>query len=314
MNNLEEVDPADEPRTYRQQSFRRRLSVAVAGSTMHFLIAFVLLFVARDGVVGVPDDQRTTIGEISQARGGHEPGAAGRPPASATESCSVDGQRSPSWDDCPRATSSSARARRSTFVVERDGAAGDAHRDADRPQHRPHRRRVRIGSNEHAGSSASSPKRTVDRAASGSTRRVSAAHRRGRVAGLHDNVKALGCVFAVDGMPELRRPDHRPGSRPTGPDASDSAGSSRRSASCGSAAQAADDSLLLGAASLLIAINIFIGMFNLMPLLPLDGGHVAIAVYERIRSRSAAGATTPTWPSCLPLTYAVVVLLVISSG
>ena len=39
MNNLEEVDPADEPRTYRQAPFWRRLSVAVAGSAMHFLIA-----------------------------------------------------------------------------------------------------------------------------------------------------------------------------------------------------------------------------------------------------------------------------------
>src|SRR5947209_7302931 len=45
MNNLEDVDPADEPRAYRQQPFWRRMSVAVAGSTMHFLLAFVLLVV-----------------------------------------------------------------------------------------------------------------------------------------------------------------------------------------------------------------------------------------------------------------------------
>ena len=32
MTNLEEVDAADEPRTYRQQPFRKRLLVAVAGS------------------------------------------------------------------------------------------------------------------------------------------------------------------------------------------------------------------------------------------------------------------------------------------
>ena len=35
----------------------------------------------------------------------------------------------------------------------------------------------------------------------------------------------------------------------------------------------------------LISINIFVGIINLLPMLPLDGGHVAIAVYERIRSR-----------------------------
>ncbi len=45
MTNLEEVAPEDEDRTYRQQPFHARLLVAVAGSAMHFLMAFVLLWV-----------------------------------------------------------------------------------------------------------------------------------------------------------------------------------------------------------------------------------------------------------------------------
>jgi membrane-associated protease RseP (regulator of RpoE activity) len=44
MSNLEEVDPADEARTYRQAPLWRRLTVDVAGSTMHFLIAIAILF------------------------------------------------------------------------------------------------------------------------------------------------------------------------------------------------------------------------------------------------------------------------------
>ena len=36
---------------------------------------------------------------------------------------------------------------------------------------------------------------------------------------------------------------------------------------------------------LLIAINIFVGLFNLLPLLPFDGGHIAIALYENVASR-----------------------------
>ena len=41
-----------------------------------------------------------------------------------------------------------------------------------------------------------------------------------------------------------------------------------------------------GALLLLLAVlNIFIGLFNLVPLLPFDGGHIAIAFYERIRER-----------------------------
>jgi membrane-associated protease RseP (regulator of RpoE activity) len=35
---------------------------------------------------------------------------------------------------------------------------------------------------------------------------------------------------------------------------------------------------------ILVVINIFFGVFNLFPMLPLDGGHVAIAVYEKIRT------------------------------
>ncbi|MFV0308222.1 MAG: site-2 protease family protein [Desertimonas sp.] len=57
-------------------------------------------------------------------------------------------------------------------------------------------------------------------------------------------------------------------------------------------------------------INIFIGMFNLIPLLPFDGGHVAIAVSEKIqekllhRRRYFADVTR-----LLPLTYGVVIVL-----
>ncbi len=44
MNNLEEVDPADEPRTYRAAPMWRRLLIDVAGSSAHFLIALLVLF------------------------------------------------------------------------------------------------------------------------------------------------------------------------------------------------------------------------------------------------------------------------------
>ncbi|HEX8770977.1 MAG TPA: RIP metalloprotease, partial [Acidimicrobiales bacterium] len=36
---------------------------------------------------------------------------------------------------------------------------------------------------------------------------------------------------------------------------------------------------------LLALLNVFLGILNVVPLLPLDGGHAAIATYERIRSR-----------------------------
>ena len=35
---------------------------------------------------------------------------------------------------------------------------------------------------------------------------------------------------------------------------------------------------------IVISLNIFVGAFNLLPLLPLDGGHLAVVIYERIRA------------------------------
>jgi membrane-associated protease RseP (regulator of RpoE activity) len=42
---------------------------------------------------------------------------------------------------------------------------------------------------------------------------------------------------------------------------------------------------IIGILFLLAVLNVFVGVFNMFPLLPLDGGHAAIATYERIRER-----------------------------
>src|SRR5438132_3666812 len=72
MSNLEEVDPADEPRTYRQQPFGRRLSVAVAGSAVHFILAFLILWVLFS-FVGVPDGNKVAVGGFSTIQGTASP-------------------------------------------------------------------------------------------------------------------------------------------------------------------------------------------------------------------------------------------------
>ncbi len=58
----------------------------------------------------------------------------------------------------------------------------------------------------------------------------------------------------------------------------------------------------------LAQINIFVGILNLIPLLPLDGGHAAIATYERIRSRKGQLPYRADITKLLPITYAVVAL------
>ena len=59
----------------------------------------------------------------------------------------------------------------------------------------------------------------------------------------------------------------------------------------------------------LATINVFVGLFNLIPLLPLDGGHIAVALYERIRSRKGIRYHADA-SKLLPLTYAVVFALI----
>ena len=40
--------------------------------------------------------------------------------------------------------------------------------------------------------------------------------------------------------------------------------------------------------SVLGSVNLFVALFNLVPLLPLDGGHIVGALYEAVRRRLAA--------------------------
>ena len=72
MTMLEEVDPVDEARSYRQASFPRRLLVAVAGSAVHFIIAFVLLF-SLYAFSGAPTATAPTISSLTQFSNGQSP-------------------------------------------------------------------------------------------------------------------------------------------------------------------------------------------------------------------------------------------------
>ena len=65
---------------------------------------------------------------------------------------------------------------------------------------------------------------------------------------------------------------------------------------------------LKGVLMLLAGVNIFVGVFNLFPLLPFDGGHAAIATYERIRSRKGVPYRADVG-KMVPVATAVVALL-----
>ncbi|BBY79116.1 site-2 protease family protein [Mycolicibacterium pulveris] len=65
----------------------------------------------------------------------------------------------------------------------------------------------------------------------------------------------------------------------------------------------------------LAQLNFVLGAINLVPLLPFDGGHIAIAVYEKIRNmiRSARGmvaAAPVNYLKLMPATYVVLLVVV----
>jgi membrane-associated protease RseP (regulator of RpoE activity) len=65
---------------------------------------------------------------------------------------------------------------------------------------------------------------------------------------------------------------------------------------------------------LLGALNFFVGVFNLVPLLPLDGGHIAVNLYERlrdvVRQRMGKAKMPPVdYTKLLPVTYAFILVL-----
>lgn len=63
----------------------------------------------------------------------------------------------------------------------------------------------------------------------------------------------------------------------------------------------------------LASLNFFLGAFNLLPLLPLDGGHIAVVIYEKIRNslrirRGLPPGAPVDYLKLLPVTYVAVVI------
>jgi membrane-associated protease RseP (regulator of RpoE activity) len=65
---------------------------------------------------------------------------------------------------------------------------------------------------------------------------------------------------------------------------------------------------IVGILFLLAILNVFVGVFNMFPLLPLDGGHAVIATYERVRERRGQRYYADV-SKAMPFATAVIVLL-----
>ena len=289
MTSAEEVDPADEPRTYRQQPFRYRLLVAVAGSAMHAVMAFVLLW-GMFVFFGAPQGNAVAVTALAPFDHGLDPArAAGLRAGDIVRS--VDGKAVHDPTDLQRAIQGDV-GRPLTVVVDRGGSTRTltVTPAADRSGTR---------TSGHIGVVIGAPVET-----SGPLAAVPQAGRLfGRI--VSGTIGGLGQVFSVSG---IRGYVH---DLTNAQAAAHAAKTGNRISSIYGAGRIAVESAKVGAYDLiyvLASIIVIVGLINLFPMLPLDGGHVLIAVYERVRSRRGrpyhADVTKLT-----PVAYAFVLLL-----
>ena len=276
MTTLDEVDPADEPRSMRNKPAWQRAIVMVAGSFMHFALAFVLLLILAIGV-GRANDNTTTIGSVSpcvpaslkafdQGSCAHNRGAA---PAKAAgikpgdKIIAINGKPVHNWTDLGTAIRAQSPNQEMAVTVERDGQQLTLHAT---PATVPGRKGSYLGIGDAVIFTRSNPIAAVAFAGSAFGEVLT-----GSAEAFAKLPAALPDLFAKD---RAKTPAANVSSMVG---AADIAG--QAVASSGGWRYAVSDLLLI-----LISINIFIGAVNLLPLLPLDGGHLAVIFYERIRA------------------------------
>lgn len=284
MTMLEEVNPSDEARSYRQASFPRRLLVAVAGSGMHVIMAFVLLF-SLYAIAGAPTATAPTITSLAQFSKGISPAQrAGLQPGDTI--VAVNGHEHPGMDYLISFVNKHPGDTFSLVVV-RDG------RDLTlrvTPVDGRHVVEYVDGQREQAAPSAGPATGIIGVVLSGARDvTVGPVTATGRAAtGIWSitgqTFSSLAQLLSLHGLNHFAHQVATAGSSSSSSSSSSSPQllSIVGAVQIGAQALRQDVPLLL---YLLAAINMFVGIVNLFPMLPLDGGHVVIAVYERIRSR-----------------------------
>ncbi len=280
MTSVEEVDVADEPRSFRQKPGWQRMIVLAAGSFMHFALALFLFFVLAIGIgqvntntnivssiaACVPTSAKA-VDAVNPCVGSHSKApaeVAGLKPND--KIVSVAGKPVATWTG-PHGLEIALKAQKPgvpvPIVVERDG------RDV----------RIDVALAAIPGRSAPylgvTPAEVFQR--TGFVGAVSFAGDQ-FASTLTSSASAIGRLPAA--IPDLFNKNRV--NTPAG-QVSSVVGVGDLTGQVVQAAlpwQAKVSVLLY----LIASLNIFVGAFNLLPLLPLDGGHLAVVIYERIRA------------------------------
>lgn len=321
MVNLDEVDPALEVRTYRQKPFWARIGVAVAGSAMHFMLALVLIFIAL-ALIGQPAQSLTAdVGErpavfeeVFPGSGGDDAGLVAGDKVLEIEGQSISGTR-----DLSR-TLRPYRGESVEMVILRDG--------------KELTKTVELRAYTYEGFESCGIGVALTPMGNERMNPLEAMWQTPKqfVDIMWMSLKGLGSFFSPSGIgdfasqvgnaqddrdtrKQVQEVEETDPCKATVVASSSSDSGENRILSIyglvriGSDVGGVDPGALIG---LFALINIFIGIFNLVPLLPFDGGHVSIAVYEKaqeLRHRYGSRRYFADVSRLLPLTYGVVVLL-----
>jgi membrane-associated protease RseP (regulator of RpoE activity) len=271
----EEVAEEDEARAYRQQPFHQRIIVASAGSAMHILIAFVLAIIlvlsfghsTNDIKVAGLDhwNGRTTPAAVAGLRAGDTIVSINGKPFAGPESMIN--------------TIGTSIGKPLTLGVRRDGKLIDLHATPQsgagiKVDGQKLSKKGYLGFT--IGGYASQPVSVLGSPGAAISTMWNLAH---------EEVTGLGQTFSPSGLTSIY---HQVTNARDAQSVVNNPGSAPRPVSIigiahlgAQSEQAGLESVLL----LLITINLVFAILNMLPMIPLDGGHVAVAAYEWIRTK-----------------------------
>jgi membrane-associated protease RseP (regulator of RpoE activity) len=283
MSNLDDCDPADEDRSYRSKSYPRRMLVITAGSLMHMVIALAL-FIGVYAVAG-------RLGEAGSVRIVYAP-VSGSPAAEiglreGDIISSLNGAVMKSRDDLVAAITSKSPGEQIEVEINRAGVQ--------------HTLEATLAAN------------PVDESigylgvGTESVEYIKQSLPSAFVYAVRDGAQAI--VGSVQALPKIFNPANAINSvRDTSTDPATRPSTVVGASQVGGEAGKRDG--LKGVLIMLAYVNVFVGVFNMFPSLPFDGGHAAVATYERLRSRNGERYRAD-FGKMIPLATAVVALLIL---